>query len=214
MRLSSALLCTSFLLCFSVAAQNNGPSSSGDFQFAVTGAGGSIQFNARTQANGTKGEMTFTGTVDISNEDVDGSGDAGSSATGVKLTVNIDCLRVSGNHAAMSGTVTSSTVAAYLGSKALLAVEDGGESKNPDDKFTWGVYRSTADTWLPSDAEVPGDTGATLSWYVTDAERIDDVGVPSASTKKNKPVDCQSFPFGSYAFESVAQGGGNIQVKP
>ena len=214
MRISSALLCTSLLFAISVAAQNNGPSSSGDFRFAVTGAGGSIQYNARTQANGTKGEMTFTGTVDISNEDVDGIGDSSSAATNVQLTVSIDCLRVSGNHAAMSGTVSSSSVAAYLGAKALLAVEDGGESKNADDKFTWGVYRSTAETWLPSDAEVPDDIGATLTWYVTDAERLDDAGVPSSQTRKNRPVDCQSFPFGSYAFETVAQGGGNIQVRP
>ncbi|MFP5247170.1 MAG: hypothetical protein ACLGH0_10790, partial [Thermoanaerobaculia bacterium] len=106
-----------------------------------------------------------------------------------------------------------STIPAYLGVKALLAVEDNGEgSKAPDlDKFTWGVYRTTASSWVPVDAEDPNDIGATLSWTATDFERPEDTGVSSNATTA---VDCKSFPFDAYAFEAVPHGGGNLQVKP
>lgn len=203
------------LLSFAAAAQNSGPASNGDFQFGLEGASGSIQYNARLHGTSASGEMTFTGTMSISNEDVDGEGTTVVPVSNVEVTVSFDCLRISGNRAAMSGVVSSSSVPEYIGVRALLAVEDNGEgSKAPDrDKFTWGVYRNNAATWFPTDAEVPGDIGATLTWYVTDAERLDDVGHPS-SQNQSGPVDCNSFPFGSYAFENVAHGAGNIQVKP
>ena len=112
----------------------------------------------------------------------------------------------------MSGTITSSTVSAYVGMRAVLAVEDNGEGNNaPLDRFTWGVYGTSTPTWVPSDSEVPGDNGAMLSWFASDAERNDDVAVPS---NQSTVVDCKSFPFGSYAFENVQHGAGNIQVKP
>ena len=201
----------SLVLAFAAAAQNSGPASNGDFQFALEGATGAIEFNARSGS----GEMTFTGAMSISNEDVDGEGTTVTPVSNVEMTVSIDCLRIQGNRAAMSGVVSSSTVPEYLGTRALLAVEDNGEgSKAPDrDKFTWGIYRSAPTGWIPEDAEVPGDTGALLTWFVTDFERLDDVGRPSS---QNNPttVDCNSFPFGSYAFESLPHGAGNIQVKP
>jgi hypothetical protein len=75
------------------------------------------------------------------------------------------------------------------------------------------VYRQQSMTWLPEDAEVPGDTGASLTWYASDAERNDDIpvlwNVPGSST-----VNCQSFHLGAYAFEELPLGSGNIQVKP
>ncbi|HEU4889226.1 MAG TPA: hypothetical protein VFV49_15170 [Thermoanaerobaculia bacterium] len=203
------------LLTFAAAAQNSGPASNGDFQFALEGATGAIEYNARLQGANASGEMTFTGTMSISNEDVDGEGTTVTPVSNVEVTVTFDCLRIVGNRAAMSGVVSSSTIPQYLGVRAVLAVEDNGEgSKAPDrDKFTWGVYRHTSPNWTPSDAEVPGDNGASLTWYVTDAERTDDVGHPS-SQNQSGPVDCNSFPFGSYAFESLPLGAGNIQVKP
>lgn len=202
------------LLTFTAAAQSSGPASNGDFQFSLEGAAGAIEYNARLHGATASGEMTFTGSMSISNEDVDGEGTTVIPVENVSVTVTFDCLRISGNRAAMSGVVSSSSVPEYIGVRALLAVEDNGEGSKADlDKFTWGVYRHVAPNWIPEDAEVPGDTGALLTWYVTDAERIDDVGHPS-SQNQSGPVDCNSFPFGSYAFESVAHGAGNIQVKP
>ncbi len=208
------LLVSVLALCaLSAAAQNNGSAANGDFQFALNGASGAIQFDARQQDSGAKGQMTFNATLAVSNEDVDGEGTSSSSLSAVTATVSFDCVRVSGNHAAMSGIVTASSVPAYVGQRAVLAVEDNGEGINASglDRFTWGVYKQSARTWTPSDAEVPGDNGWMLSWFATDSERPDDVAIPG---RASETVDCKSFPFGSYAFESVAHGAGNIQVKP
>jgi hypothetical protein len=201
------------LCAFSAAAQNNGSAANGDFQFSLAGASGAIQFDARQQGSSAKGQMTFNATLDVSNEDVDGEGVSSSSVSNVTATVAFDCVRINGNHAAMSGLVTSSNVPGYVGRRAVLAVEDNGEGINAAalDRFTWGLYRKTTPTWTPSDAEVPGDGGAMLSWYATDAERPDDVAVPA---RQSGEIDCKSFSFGVYAFEQVAHGAGNIQVKP
>jgi hypothetical protein len=199
------------LFALSAAAQNNGAAANGNFQFALNGANGSIQFDARAQAS-AKGQMTFNAMVAVSNEDVDGEGLSSSAVSQVSATVKFDCVKINGNHAAMSGLVTQSSVPAYVGARALLAVEDGGEGSNEGpDRFTWGLYRQTARTWTPSDAEVPGDNGAFLNWFATDAERSDDVAIPG---RQSEDISCQSFPFGSYAFEALALGAGNIQVKP
>ncbi|HEX8172664.1 MAG TPA: hypothetical protein VF824_19160 [Thermoanaerobaculia bacterium] len=205
--------CASLLFALNLAAQNSGPASNGDFQFALSGAGGSIQYNANGKGSSARGHMTFAGAIDVAATDVDGDGSNGSSASNVTFSVDLDCLRIQGNRAAMSGTITSSSVAGYVGVRALLAVEDNGEGNVAParDRFTWGMYRSVAQTWTPSDAEVPGDSGASFTWFATDAERFDDTPVPA---RKSGAVDCTSFGFGAYAFEEVALGAGQIQVKP
>lgn len=65
------VLCLSLVLTFAVAAQNSGPASNGDFEFALEGATGAIQYDARGQGSGSSGQMTFSGAIEISNEDVD-----------------------------------------------------------------------------------------------------------------------------------------------
>jgi hypothetical protein len=218
MRLSLCRGVVGALLLFSLsaAAQSGGPATSGNFQFGLAGAQGAIQYDAKSSGSFAKGQMTFSGTMEISNEDVDGSGDGGSPASNVTMTVEIDCLRIAGNHAAMSGVVTASSVLGYVGSKAVLAVEDNGDGSKATgpDRFTWGLYKTTATTWTPSDAEVPGDNGAMFTWYSSDAERPDDVPVPTSHGKSTAAVNCSSFPFGSYEFEEVQQGALQIQVKP
>lgn len=207
------LLASSLVLfALSALAQNNGQAANGDFQFALDGAKGSIQFDARQQGNSAHGQMTFNAVVDVSNEDVDGGGTSSAATSSVSATVTFDCVHVSGNRAAMSGTVTASSVPAFVGARAVLAVEDNGEGANAGlDRFTWGLYRQAARTWTPSDAEVPGDNGATLNWFASDSERPDDVPVPA---RQSEDIQCRTFPLGSYAFVEVAHGAGNIQVKP
>jgi hypothetical protein len=206
------------LCCFAVASvaalAQSGASSNGQFQFSLTGATGSIQFDGRVFGSGGSGQMTFSATSDVSAEDSDGEPDsvAGATSTNLTLTVKFDCVKVQGNRAAMSGVVTSSSQASAVGSRALLAVEDGGEGRNAaPDKFTWGLYRNIAQTWTPSDYEVPGDAGALFNWHATDAERSDDVGIPA---RQSTTVNCSSFPVGAYALEELPHGAGNIQVKP
>ncbi len=207
-------LCAGLLALFPLmVAAESGPSANGDFDFAVDGAAGAIQFDARTAADGTSGgQMSFSGAVEISNEDVDGTGDPVTALSGLAMDVAFDCLEVNSNRAAMSGVVTAASDPAYVGQQAVLAVEDNGEgAKDPPDTFTWGVYRSTARTWIPVDAEVPDDNGASLVWIATDAEREDDAGVPS---NRSTVVDCKSFPLGAYSLVTIPHGAGNVQVRP
>lgn len=213
MKRSAILTFVVVLGAFSAFAQSSGPASNGDFTFSLTGATGAIQYNARGTPSSASGQITFQGQALISNEDVDGEGTAGGTLSDVTVTVNVDCLRISGNRAAISGLVSSSSVASYVGHRALLAVEDGGEGvKANRDRFTWGVYRQGSMNWTPEDSEVAGDNGWFTSWFASDAERNDDT--PVLFTHGASSIDCKSFPFGSYAFEEVAHGAGNIQVKP
>jgi hypothetical protein len=212
--LTRGVLCVSFLLPLSAFAQNSGPASNGDFAFALTGATGTIQYNARTHGAGARGEMKFAGTGEISDDDVDGTGAIPNPVSSVNVVVSFDCLRIQGNRAAMSGVVSSSSIPEQIGARAILAVEDNGEGVNSTrDRFTWGLYRTVVTNWTVEDAEVPGDYGASLTWFASDAERNDDVPVLWNSPTSGG-VNCQTFPLGSYAFEEVAHGAGNIQVKP
>ncbi len=204
------------LVAAPLSAQNNGVSANGTFQFSTAGAAKTIDFNARqhTKGGGADGEMTFSGPAEISNQDVDGDGSPSpGTLTNLTVKVKFDCLSVNGNRAAMSGKITESSLAGLVGRQSILAVEDNGEGSQATgpDRFTWGLYRSRAITWTPSDAEVPGDNGWSFTWTATDAERPDDAGIPS---RPGDTIDCHAFPLSSYSFEEVPQGGGNIQVKP
>lgn len=187
-----------------------GASANGSFQFSTPDGVQTVEFNARSGSNGS--QMTFSGPVQFADQDVDGTGDTGTTGSAnLSMTVKFDCFRASGNRAAMSGVVTSSSVAAYVGRRAVLAVEDNGEgSKAAPDRFTWGLYGASAMSWTPSDAELVFDNGWMFSWIATDAERFDDAGV---NARPSADVDCQTFPLSSYAFEDLPHGAGNIQVK-
>ena len=203
-----SVVTASLLFTVAAVAQN----TNGQFQFAREGASGAIQFEAHGQGNGAAGEMTFVGNALISNDDVDGNGKgAGEGTTKVTFHATFDCMQVKGNQAAMGGVVTSSSIQDLVGTRVLLAVEDNGNGPAaPPSRFTWGLYRSSAKSWTPYDAERPDDAGAMYSWYATDAERPEQPGVSSV---EKTSVDCSSFPFGSYAFEQVPTGGGTISVK-
>jgi hypothetical protein len=206
-----------FLLTVAIPlfAQNSGPSATGSFQFASGEQPLTIEFNARTKPNGsTEGQITLSGSVNVPDQDVDGEGfSSGGSLVAVSLEIEVDCLNVNGNAAAMSGVITDSNVPAYIGNRALLAVVDNGEGvKAPAlDQFMWGIYGTPDLTWVATDAELEFDPGVGLTWLATDFEREDDEGIESnASTT----IDCQTFSTGAYSFEDLPNSGGNIQVRP
>ena len=206
-------LCTILLVASApLFAQNSGPAANGDFEFSSGGNPLNIVFDARIQNNGaTRGEITFSGTVEMPDQDVDGEGFGSSSGlVNVSLTVDVDCFKVDGNQAVLGGVIDDANIPALVGNRVLLAVHDNGEPGTPD-AFTWGIYGTPDLTWVPSDGELLSDPGVGLTWIATDFEREDDIGIPSnASTE----ITCETFSFGAYSFQDVPKGGGNIQVRP
>jgi hypothetical protein len=185
------------------SAGNSGPSANGDFEFVLDdGAVRNVQFNVRIHKNGSaQGEMTFSDPVGTSE------------GTPVSVKAKFDCLVINTNKAVMSGVIAEATNSELVGNRVLLVVEDNGEGIGAasTDKLTWGVYLRPNRNWIPSDFEVPGDTGFLLDWIATDFERTDDVGIPA---RPSEVVGCQSFPLSSYALTNVNHGQGNIQVRP
>ena len=155
--------------------------------------------------------MTFSDPAAVPLPDPDDPGAIAN--TGAIITAKFDCLQITGKQAVMSGIISQSNIAAALGLRVLLVVEDNGEGVNiaTADKLTWGVYQPATGNWIPRDAERDDDIGATLTWIARDFERDDDVGVPS---NQSKEIGCQSFPLSSYSFADIKHGGGNVQVQP
>ena len=184
-------------------AGNSGPSANGDFEFALDdGAVRTVEFNARIHQDGTtQGEMTFSDPVGTSE------------GTPVSVNAKFDCLVINDNKAVMSGVIDEATNSELVGNRVLLVVEDNGEGIGAasTDKLTWGLYLAPNRNWIPSDFEVPGDTGFLLNWIATDFERPEDVGIPG---RPSEVIGCQSFPLSSYTLTNVNHGQGNIQVRP
>jgi hypothetical protein len=174
-----------------------------------------VNFNVKIENDGsTKGDMTFVDPSVTADFDPDNA-DAGN-PVGLAMRVEFDCLVVQGNRAVMGGVVTESNLADRIKQRVLLVAEDNGEGSEAPapDRLGWGVYSDHRRTWTPADAEVPGDLGATFSWLATDAERDDDVGVPTGEPiTQSQVVDCASFPASAYALVNIEHGDGNIQIK-
>jgi hypothetical protein len=211
-RFAFASLLVVFTLTFSLdrstRAVADGSSANGGFQFTLgDGSVRYIQFHGRLQGNEASGAMTFTDPSAVLDPNDP------QSPTGAQVGANFDCMKIEGNRAVMGGVISTSNIAAAIGLRVLLVVEDNGEGINQPapDRLTWGVYVLPATGWIPKDAEREDDIGASLSWIAKDAERPDDVGIPS---NRSQVVRCDSFSLSSYSFVDVPHGSGNIQVKP
>jgi hypothetical protein len=202
------------LLALFVALPAAAQSANGDFTFQFDNGSKAIQFNVKKTGSDTKGQMTFTGMTEFSDQDVDGSGELGPNGTQVvTIKIEFDCMVNSANRAAASGLVTESSIPGLVGRRGLLTVEDNGEGskQSEPDRFTWGLYRQNNANWTASDAELVIDPGVGLTWFATDAERNDDTPVSSVPVPAG---DCRHFSLGSYAVEDLIHGSGNIQVRP
>lgn len=192
------------------SAFDSGPSATGGFHFLMEdGKTRFVQFHAQLNGANARGSMSYSGPSDTP------GGEEGATTTtvGVQMTADFDCMRIEGNRAIMGGAISSSNIAAAIGQRVLLVVEDNGEgigAADPD-RLTWGVYGLPATGWIPKDSEVEGDNGFFLNWIATDAERPDDVGIPFS---RGGSVGCQTFPLSSYSFVDIGHGSGNLQVRP
>ena len=114
------------------AAQTGGQSAIGSYQFSFEdGHTKYVEFDARTQAGGgATGQMFFSDEAEVTYQDVDGAGDPQESYRGFYLKASFDGLVVVNNQAVASGTVSDSSIAALIGQRVLLTVEDNVDNPN------------------------------------------------------------------------------------
>ncbi|HJT68185.1 MAG TPA: hypothetical protein VJ749_17140, partial [Pyrinomonadaceae bacterium] len=116
------------------------------------------------------------------------------------------------NRALINGVVRDSNYPGYIGKWVQLVIEDNDGIEVPD-RFVWTFCQPDPGGWIPSDYEVPGDRGAFMSWWATDAERKDDVGIPSPNLIPGSLKSCRIYSLASFEFASILKGDGTIQIK-
>ena len=131
----------------------------------------------------------------------------------IYVKADLDAPTVEKNRALMSGVVLDSSHKSYIGTLVNLVVEDNAENPRVPDTLTWTFCKPRDRGWVPTDSEVKGDDGANLRWWATDAERKDDVGIPSQDLLSSAG-DCPVFPVWSYSTADILKWDGDIIVKP
>ena len=175
----------------------------------------SVDFDATTDGKGfTTGQMTFTDEAKLADVDDPEDPRAGDPPPQFYIKATLDGMTVEKNRALMSGTVLDSSHKTYIGKWVQLVVEDNGNNLDVPDHLTWTFCQPQRQGWVPSDAELDRDDGAYWSWWGTDAERKDDVGIPSPSLLPKEEKGCPVHPLWSYAFANVSKWDGDIIVQP
>ena len=191
-----------------VLAGAEGSTAAGSFKFAMEdGEIRFVEFKAEGGVEGqASGEMTFSDPVAIPVPDPDNPEKEGT--PGVLVRAKFDCMDTIKNTAVIGGEIFESNVPDTIGLRVFLVVEDNGV-EGERDRVSWGIYQLPG-KWIPTDAELEDDKGASLTWWATDFERRDDVGIPMPP---NKLVQCKSFPLASYDFPQIKYAGGDLQVQ-
>src|SRR4029078_11901489 len=199
-----------FIVCLAlpnlVFAGAEGSSATGSLKFVLEdGAPRFVEFSAKEGLDGQATvDMTYSDPVAVPVDDPD-NGET-PKTEGVFVKAKFDCMMTVENRAVIGGEIYDTNVKSNIGQRMLLIVEDNGLDK---DRLTWGIYQMPATGWIPSDAELKEDNGASLTWLATDFERKDDVGY---KMPLSKIVACQNFPLSSYDFPEIKEGGGDLQV--
>src|SRR5215218_8107849 len=110
------------LAMFSLGPAAFAQSASGGFHVVGDDGTRNIEFNAKTNPNGSaSGDLKLSLPLSVPDQDVDGdgTGDPGAAATTLSVKVDVDCLKVDGNRAVMAGKVKESSVSAYVGRRLL-----------------------------------------------------------------------------------------------
>jgi hypothetical protein len=174
----------------------------------------SFEFDAQSsERGGATGFMQFTDEAKIVFQDVDGTGDVPrEEPVPFFMKADFDAMTIEKNRAVIGGVVRDSSYRSYIGKFVQLVIEDNDGVEVPD-KFVWSFCTPEPGGWIPQDAEVPGDRGAFMSWWATDAERKDDVGIPSPSVIPGMLKSCKVYPVRAYEFASFFKGDGVISIK-
>ena len=209
-----------FVLCFvflatPLTASAQAGAANGRFKFIMEDELlKSFEFDARTDERGTTtGFMQFTDEAKILFQDVDGTGEpTKDEPVEFFMKADLDAMTIEKNRAVISGVVRDSSYHSYIGKWVQLVIEDNDGVEVPD-KFVWSLCTPEPGGWIPQDAEVPGDRGAFMSWWATDFERKDDVGIPSPNLIPGSLKSCKVYPLQAYEFASFLKGEGVISIK-
>lgn len=171
-----------------------------------------VEFDAKAgERGGATGYMIFSDEAKVVVQDPDGE-PGKDDPIPFSMKADLDTMTVEKNRAIISGIVRDSSVPSYIGRWVQLVIEDNDGVEVPD-RFGWSFCEPEVGGWIPSDAEVPDDKGAFLSWWATDAERRDDVGIPSPNIVPGMLKACKVNPLSSYEFASILKGEGAIQIQ-
>jgi hypothetical protein len=210
---ASALL----LLGLATTQPAHAQAAGGTYRFQLDdGLTKSLEFDASTDSRGiTTGAMTFTDPARIPDVDDPEDPRAGDAPPEFTIKASLSSLTVEKNRAVMNGVVRDSTHKSYIGRWVQLVVEDNVENLRVPDQVTWTFcVPQQSRGWIPSDAEVKDDDGAFLRWWATDAERKDDVGIPSVDLVGSGEVkSCAVYPPSWYTFTTLQKWEGDIFVK-
>ena len=208
-------LCFVFLATPLLASAQSG-TASGTFKFIMEDdLLKAFEFDARSsERGGATGFMNFTDEAKIEFQDVDGTGDVPrEEPVPFFMKADFEAMTIEKNRAVINGVIRDSSYRSYIGKFVQLVVEDN-DGVEVKDKFVWSFCTPEPGGWIPEDAEVPGDRGAFLSWWATDAERKDDVGIPSTSVIPGTLKSCKVLPLQAYEFATFLKGEGSISIKP
>ena len=212
-------LCLSLLiLCFVLLATPrlaSAQAANGQYKFVMEdGFTKYLEFDALSGERGAAtGYMIFNDEAPVFFQDVDGTGeDPKEEPVPFFMKADFESMTVEKNRAVINGVVRDSSYKSYIGKFVQLVIEDNDGREVPD-KFVWSFCTPEPGGWIPSDAEVPGDRGAFLSWWATDAERKDDVGIPSPNLIPGVSQSCKVQSLGTYEFATILKGDGAITIK-
>lgn len=202
-----------FLATPSIASAQSG-AASGRFKFFMEDELlKAFEFDARTDERTTTGFMDFTDEAKIEFQDVDGTGEPPKDEpVPFSMKAEFDAMTIEKNRAIINGVIRDSSYRSYIGKWVQLVIEDNDGVEVPD-KFVWSFCTPEPGGWIPQDAEVPGDRGAFLSWWATDAERKDDVGIPSPNIIPGTLKSCKVHQIQAYEFATILKGEGVISIK-
>lgn len=201
-----------FLATPSLASAQAG-AANGTYKFIMEdGMTKSFEFDVRTDERGnTTGFMQFNDETEVQFIDVDGTGEPQDERGPFFMKAEFDAMTIEKNRAIISGVVRDSSHRSYVGKWIQLVIEDN-DGKEVTDKFVWSFCQPDLGGWIPQDAEVPGDRGAFMSWWSTDAERKDDVGIPSPNLIPGSLKACRAYPLRAFEFAEIVKGDGVIKI--
>ncbi|MES1240082.1 MAG: hypothetical protein ABUT39_00545 [Acidobacteriota bacterium] len=201
-----------FLLCLAASPLHAQSSARGSARFVMQdGLSKTVEFSASRDEKGkTTGSLTFSDEAKVpDSDDPEGSGDSFT----LSLKAQLDDSTFEKNRAILSGTVLDSNHKTFIGQRVQFVLEDNGNDPKVPDQLTWMFCARSAGGWIPSDAELPYDDGAFLHWWATDAERDDDVGIPSVDLLPKEGVSCPVWPIWWYTFAELWKWEGDIIVE-